>query len=360
MTVTQYVWDQDNILYETDGNDTVNAEYTYSPEQYGELISEYRNGETYTHYYDAQGSTLAMTDEAGHVTDRFTYNAWGEEVARIGTTETPWRWIAAVGYYFDGEVGTFSVRRRTYRPLHGRWNSRDPLFPAALFLYAYASNHPVTRRDPTGLKCKPSAGSKDCFSYVHGRGDFTNLVFNTSPDPAIQLSLFSLLEVDWRPSHSFKTDALDDIATAHSCCCTEIGLVQIVRQSVKYTGVPGIFQVGNLNFDWRVDYASGDSNHGWPYSASSAATLRCGVDTRERWPAQSYPSLSDAPGISWLYGVIWEYKADFELCAVCLGGPSCAGEGPRQSDAMWLSQQSIYNLTSYGCFTWGHSFTRKD
>ncbi len=67
MAVTKYVWLGDNILYETDGNDVVTVEYTYSPEPFGELISEYRNGTTYTHHYDAQGSTVALTNDAGTV-----------------------------------------------------------------------------------------------------------------------------------------------------------------------------------------------------------------------------------------------------------------------------------------------------
>jgi RHS repeat-associated protein len=152
MTVTQYVWDQDNILYETDGNDAVNAEYTYSPERYGELISEHRDGETYTHYYDAQGSTLAMTDESGHVTDRFTYNAWGEEVARTGTTETPWRWVGAIGYFWETAIGAYLVRRRIVNPAIARWTSVDPFWRLLDgSSYAYCSNRSLQYVDPSGL-----------------------------------------------------------------------------------------------------------------------------------------------------------------------------------------------------------------
>jgi RHS repeat-associated protein len=156
MTVTQYVWDQDNIAYETDGNDAITAEYTYSPEQYGELISEYRNGETYTHYYDAQGSTLAMTDETGHVTDRFTYNAWGQEVARTGTTDTPWRWIAEFGYYFDSQLDSFTIRRRSYVAQISRWTSIDPAeFIDSLNRFLYAISDPLNQTDPSGTSLLP-------------------------------------------------------------------------------------------------------------------------------------------------------------------------------------------------------------
>ena len=50
MPVKKFVWHGDNILYETDENDVKTVEYTYFPEPYGELISEYRDGVTYTHH----------------------------------------------------------------------------------------------------------------------------------------------------------------------------------------------------------------------------------------------------------------------------------------------------------------------
>jgi RHS repeat-associated protein len=151
MPKTKYIWDGDNILYETDGNDAVIAQYTYSPEQYGHLISEFRDGTTYTHYYDSQGSTVAMTDETGHVTDTFVYNSWGGEVGRTGSTETPWRWIGSVGYYFDIDLDHHFVRRRSYLSALARWSSIDPCWPMSYGgLYLYASNRPVSFIDPTG------------------------------------------------------------------------------------------------------------------------------------------------------------------------------------------------------------------
>lgn len=125
MPKTKFIWDEDNVLYETDGADAVTAQYTYSPEQYGNLISEYRGSTTYTHYYDALGSTVAMTDDTGHVTDTFVYNAWGEEVARTGTTATPWRWIGRRGYCYSS-TGIVAIRR-IYQPSIARWRSCDPV-----------------------------------------------------------------------------------------------------------------------------------------------------------------------------------------------------------------------------------------
>jgi RHS repeat-associated protein len=151
MPKTKYLWDEDNILYETDGNDAVTAQYTYSPEQYAHLISEFRDGTTYTHYYDAQGSTVALTDDTGHVTDTFVYNAWGEEVARTGATDTAWRWGAEIDYLFDVALNGYGIRRRCYQPAIARWTSHDPLlFTDHMNLYVFVRNRPVSLQDPSG------------------------------------------------------------------------------------------------------------------------------------------------------------------------------------------------------------------
>ena len=40
----------------------------------------------------------------------------------------PFRWVGAVGYYYDGEVGTYYVRARNYDTTQATWLSQDPLF----------------------------------------------------------------------------------------------------------------------------------------------------------------------------------------------------------------------------------------
>lgn len=152
---TNYTWDEDNILYETDDNDVVTAQYTYNPEHYGDLICERRDGNTYTHHYDAQGSTIAITDETAAVTDSFAYNAWGEHLARAGGTNTPFRWIGRGGYFWGDDLLYFYARQRNYDPSHATWDSLDQL--AFLYLdtgngYKYALLNPAMFIDPSGLQ----------------------------------------------------------------------------------------------------------------------------------------------------------------------------------------------------------------
>lgn len=130
--VLKYVWDQQNYLAETDGDNQIQAVFTNEPQQYGNLISQYRKGPTSSiasyYHYDALGSTQALTDESGDTTDVYIYDAWGNEVAAEGSTMNPFRWPGQVGYYYDDMLGTFYVRARVYDPARARWMSQDPLF----------------------------------------------------------------------------------------------------------------------------------------------------------------------------------------------------------------------------------------
>ena len=88
MPVTNYLWDveSDNVLMEYDENGVTQAVNTQEPGEFGELISQRRNGATSYHHYDATGSTRSLTDEAGNTTDTYDYSGFGETIAKTGTT----------------------------------------------------------------------------------------------------------------------------------------------------------------------------------------------------------------------------------------------------------------------------------
>jgi len=129
MPVKKFIWDElsDNVLLETDENDVVTAAYHQRPEQFGELLSQTRSGVDRFFHFDGQHSTSDLTASNQKVTDTFSYTAYGEEVARTGTTTNPFGYKGAVGYYTNEETNDVYVRNRTYEPVMGRWLSRDPL-----------------------------------------------------------------------------------------------------------------------------------------------------------------------------------------------------------------------------------------
>src|SRR3990172_2030038 len=128
----KHLWDFQNYLAETDEDNELQAVYTNEPQEYGNLISQYRRGPmiwvpSYYHY-DALGSTRSLTDESGDATDTYLQDAWGNQVAISGSTANPFRWVGQVGYYYDDLLATFYIRARVYDPTTGRWLSQDPLF----------------------------------------------------------------------------------------------------------------------------------------------------------------------------------------------------------------------------------------
>jgi len=77
MPTTNYIWDEENLLAETDASNVVQTVYTNEPQQYGNLISSRISGTTSYHHFDAIGSTRQLTNGAGTVTDTMIYDAWG-------------------------------------------------------------------------------------------------------------------------------------------------------------------------------------------------------------------------------------------------------------------------------------------
>lgn len=154
-TVTHYRWDEfspyGDIVVETDGSGAVTASYVLGN---GKLIAQTRDGVTGYYLPDAQGSTRALTDNLGSVTDTYAYNAYGDLFAQSGTTPNPYLYT---GQRFDAATDTYYLRAREYDPAVGRFLSRDTWtvdtwHPVELNRYVYAANDPINRQDPLGLQ----------------------------------------------------------------------------------------------------------------------------------------------------------------------------------------------------------------
>lgn len=116
-----------------------------------ELIS--RRAGTDTHYYlfDGGMSVRGLTDETGAITDTFVFDAFGNEVARTGTTDN--------SYGFQGEekdaTGLYYLRARYMDPSTGTFTSMDTYAgslsdPMSLHKYLFANSNPVKYCDPSG------------------------------------------------------------------------------------------------------------------------------------------------------------------------------------------------------------------
>jgi len=103
------------------------------------------------YHYDYRGSTVAITDATGKVTDRIEYGAYGRVSARTGSTDTPFLFNGRYGVQTDPN-GLLYMRARYYHPSLCRFLNPDPSgFAGGMNLYAYANGNPVSFLDPFGL-----------------------------------------------------------------------------------------------------------------------------------------------------------------------------------------------------------------
>jgi RHS repeat-associated protein len=86
------------------------------------------------------------------VTDVYYYSAFGEEIAKSGTTENEFRYV---GEQWDPNAGFYYLRARWMDPSTGRFVSVDPYAgdpqaPVSLHRYLYANGSPASMMDPSG------------------------------------------------------------------------------------------------------------------------------------------------------------------------------------------------------------------
>lgn len=150
MPVSNFVWDveSDNYLMETDETDTATAVYTHEPVQFGGLISQLRNGTSSTYHFDVVGSTRELSNSIAGVTDTYLYDTWGMQLASIGASDNPFRYLGESGHYWDQDVENYYVKVRRYRPHTARWDSGAI---DGLNSYLFMDNRPTSDGDPLGL-----------------------------------------------------------------------------------------------------------------------------------------------------------------------------------------------------------------
>ena len=114
------------------------------------------------YHFDRSGSTLALTDAAGNLTDAYAYDPYGRLLHHQGSHTQPFTYVGQWGVRQEGTSGAFyQMRARYYDAITGRFLSREPLWPQvgnaqALNPYQYAYQNPGTYVDVTGLMPTPA------------------------------------------------------------------------------------------------------------------------------------------------------------------------------------------------------------
>jgi RHS repeat-associated protein len=138
------------VLLEYRPSGLIVASYAYG----NSLISQSRGGVLSYYQKDGLGSTRALTNASGVVTDRYTYDAFGRMLAQTGSTVNSYLFA---GQQRDVMTGLDYLRARWLNPASGRFMSQDT-FPGALHnpimlnRYMYAGGNPINAVDPGGMQ----------------------------------------------------------------------------------------------------------------------------------------------------------------------------------------------------------------
>ncbi len=129
------------------------------------LIGEEECCDTFkTYHFDFRGSTVAITDEDGDITDTFKYDTYGNVTEHIGEGVVIFGYNGRDGVITD-DNGLIYMRARYYSPEMRRFINADILHgeisdSTSLNRYSFVNGNPVSFVDPFGLS-RDRGGSTD-------------------------------------------------------------------------------------------------------------------------------------------------------------------------------------------------------
>jgi len=175
----KYLWDGQVPLMETDGDGTTTARYTGATDPYGPVVSQRRGSTSRFFHPNDLGTFDTLTDPDAATTDTYILDAWGVQHASSGSTTNPFRYIGALGYYTEPDLGLAYVRARWLRPGTASWLSVDPV--AGEMRYAYVGGRATRAVDSLGSQAEWGPPPKTV-PYVTVPIDRPNYSPCTAPD----------------------------------------------------------------------------------------------------------------------------------------------------------------------------------
>ena len=119
------------------------------------LIGEEKLDEFKTYHFDSRGSTIAITNINGTITDTFAYDTYGKCISHTGDSFVIFGYNGRDGVITD-KNGLIYMRARYYSPVMKRFINADIVAgeisnAVTLNRFAYANGNPVSFVDPFGL-----------------------------------------------------------------------------------------------------------------------------------------------------------------------------------------------------------------
>lgn len=239
---------------------------------------------TRTYHYDYRGSTIALTDNNGLVTDRVEYSAYGLTTYRVGNTDTPFLFNGRYGVQSDGN-GLLYMQARYYNPYLCRFLSSDPSgFSGGMNFYAYANGNPVSYLDPFGLG---AVGENASPSWIQGTYNY-------------------LYTGQWNPAPGVYEAAVEAAGDYVYDSGGVRGFYGGIGMNNKYPGTGSLAGQIGLTGTWTVDSGAG-------------AEIDAGLGLQERGQNSLGIFTSQTVGVGSSYQ-LWSQGTGFQAPALGSGG----------------------------------------
>ncbi|CDE18072.1 rHS repeat-associated core domain protein [Eubacterium sp. CAG:841] len=198
------------------------------------LIGEEVNNTFKTYHFDCRGSTIAITDASGNITDTFAYDTYGKLLSRTGTSKAIFGYNGRDGVVTD-DNGLIYMRARYYSPDMKRFINADVIAGAisnaiTLNRFAYANGNPVSFVDPFGL-----------WSLKDAWNSFTNWVDEKIVDPVVETY------------HKVKDAVVDTYNTAKNAVVDTYNNVKDWAVDTYNDAKDAVVETYNEIKDWAVD-----------------------------------------------------------------------------------------------------------
>ncbi|MBI5695630.1 MAG: hypothetical protein HZC51_07820 [Nitrospirae bacterium] len=104
----------DNLLAETDGSNNVTRYYVYGA---GLLAMVTPVGEVYCYHFNATGGTVALTDQAQSIVNKYSYDPFGNVGTQVEAIAQPFKYVGQFGVMAEPS-GFYYMRARYYACRH--------------------------------------------------------------------------------------------------------------------------------------------------------------------------------------------------------------------------------------------------
>lgn len=232
------------------------------------LIGEETSGSFKTYHFDYRGSTTAITDINGNITDTFTYDTYGNLISRTGTSVVIFLYNGRDGVVTD-DNGLIYMRARYYSPELRRFINADIIAgeisnAVTLNRYAYANGNPVSNIDPFGLSAE--RGSNHNWygaSYLEQYSvktieseDLLNILglIKISYTQTVTTTKIHGTQGDWFGAYAYADVSYDDISYG-----VGLNLFYVLGLDINVK-LLGLEVQGSLQFDSTDVYISGEVN----------------------------------------------------------------------------------------------------